>query len=117
MDQEELQIPSVAVARSREPAQAKPDGDSRWRVTLGTMWVAQLFAMIGFAFVMPFIPFYIRELGVTDPRLVPIWAGLLVTGSGVMMSVVAPLWGWVADRYGRKLMVQRAMFGARSSSH
>jgi len=80
-------------------------------MTLYAMLVAQLFAMIGFSFVMPFMPFYIRELGVTDPKLVPIWAGLLVTGSGVTMSLAAPVWGWVADRYGRKLMVQRAMFG------
>lgn len=87
------------------------DGDPRWRVTLYTMWVAQLFAIMGFSFVMPFIPFYIRELGVRDPKLIPIWAGMIVTGSGVTMSLMAPLWGWVADRYGRKLMVERAMFG------
>ena len=105
MDQEER------AAGMGKPAPQGHDGDPRWRVTLYTMWVAQLFAMIGFAFVMPFMPFYIRELGVTDPRLVPIWAGLLVTGSGVMMSLAAPVWGWVADRHGRKLMVQRAMFG------
>ena len=27
------------------------------------------------------------------------------------MAIFAPIWGSVADRYGRKLMVQRAMFG------
>jgi DHA1 family multidrug resistance protein-like MFS transporter len=104
MDQDELQVTIPA-------SPAGHDGDPRWRVTLYTMWVAQLLAMVGFAFVMPFIPFYIRELGVTNARLVPIWAGLIGTGSGITMSVAAPLWGWVADRYGRKLMVQRAMFG------
>ncbi len=88
-----------------------PDGDPRWRVTLGTMWVAQLFCIIGFSFVMPFMPFYIRDLGVTNPRMVPIWAGLLGTGAGLAMAVMGPIWGSVADRYGRKMMVQRAMFG------
>jgi len=97
--------------RERGPAGQPPGGTPKWRMTLYTMWVAQLMAMVGFAFVMPFIPFYIRELGVTEERRVFVWAGLLGTGSGIMMSIVAPMWGWVADRYGRKLMVQRAMFG------
>ena len=80
-------------------------------MTLYTVWVAQSCAMIGFSFVMPFIPFYIRELGVTDPRWLPIWAGLMISGSGITMSLTAPIWGSLADRYGRKIMVQRAMFG------
>jgi len=39
------------------------------------------------------------------------WAGLLSSGTGLTMALTAPLWGHVADRYSRKLMVQRAMFG------
>jgi len=91
---------------------SEDDGDPRWRVTLYAAWTAQLFSIVGFSFVMPFFPFYIREeLGVTDPRLVPIWAGLLATAGGITMTAAGPLWGMVADRYGRKLMVQRSMFG------
>jgi len=75
------------------------------------MWVAQLFCIVGFSFVMPFMPFYIRDLGVSNPRMVPIWAGLLGTGAGLAMAIMGPIWGSVADRYGRKIMVQRAMFG------
>jgi len=86
------------------------DGDPRWRVTLPVMWVAQLCAIMGFSFVMPFIPLFVRELHVAE-KLVPIWAGLTITGSGLAMAIVSPLWGYVADRHGRKLMVQRAMFG------
>jgi DHA1 family multidrug resistance protein-like MFS transporter len=96
--------------REEQAARPETDGHPGWRVTLYTMWVAQLCAMIGFAFVMPFIPFYVRQLGVPEAR-VPVWAGLLTSGTGLTMSIVAPLWGHVADRYGRKLMVQRAMFG------
>ena len=96
--------------QARQEAAREVDGHPGWRVTLYTMWVAQLFAMIGFAFVMPFMPFYVRQLGVPESR-VPIWAGLLTSGCGLTMSVAAPLWGHLADRHGRKLMVQRAMFG------
>ncbi len=85
-------------------------GDPRWRVTLGVMWVAQLCAIMGMSFVMPFIPLFIRELHVSG-RMVPIWAGLTITGSGLAMGIISPFWGYMADRRGRKLMVQRAMFG------
>lgn len=86
------------------------DGDPRWRVTLPVMWVAQFFSIMGFSFVMPFIPLFVRELHVPE-KLVPIWAGLTITGSGIAMSIMSPFWGYVADRRGRKMMVQRAMFG------
>ena len=98
-------------ARQAPSAPRTDDAHPRWRVTLYTTWVAQVFAMVGFSFVMPFMPFYIRDLGVTDPKLVAIWAGLLGSGAGITMAFAGPIWGWVADRYGRKMMVQRAMFG------
>lgn len=103
-------LPAAEVVREAADL-ADADGDPAWRVTLYAAWVAQLFSIMGFSFVMPFFPFYIREeLGVTDPQMVPIWAGLLATAGGISMTATAPLWGMVADRYGRKLMVQRAMF-------
>ncbi|HOD29941.1 MAG TPA: MFS transporter [Syntrophales bacterium] len=82
-----------------------------WQRTLYIMFAAQLLSIIGFAFALPFIPFYIRELGVTDERLVPIWAGIIAAASSLVMAFFSPLWGWLADRYGRKIMVERAMFG------
>jgi DHA1 family multidrug resistance protein-like MFS transporter len=83
---------------------------SPWRSTLFVMFIAQLLSIVGFAFVLPFIPFYIREIGVTDEKLVPIWAGILMAASSLTMTIFAPFWGWLSDRYGRKLMVERAMF-------
>jgi len=87
------------------------DGEPGWQLTLYATWIAQLVSMMGFSFVMPFFPFYIQqELGITDPRLVPIWSGMVAMAGGVTMTAAAPLWGLVADRYGRQPMVQRAMF-------
>ena len=74
------------------------------------MFVAQWLSIVGFASVLPFIPFYIRELGVTDENLVPVWAGILGAAAGLTMTIFAPVWGWLSDRHGRKLMVERAMF-------
>jgi DHA1 family multidrug resistance protein-like MFS transporter len=85
--------------------------EQSWQMTLYVMFIAQLLSIIGFAFSLPFIPFYIRELGVTDEHLVPLWAGVLAASSSLVMAFFSPLWGWLADRYGRKIMVERAMFG------
>ena len=87
-----------------------PDSAQPWRTTLSVMFAAQLLSIVGFAFSLPFLPFYIRELGVTEERMVPYWAGILAASASLVMVFFSPLWGWVADRYGRKLMVERAMF-------
>lgn len=85
--------------------------DPRWLRTVWSVWFAHLLSAIGFSFVMPFLPFYVRELGVTDDRLVGIWAGIAMFAAGLSLTIFQPIWGGLADRYGRKLMLERAMFG------
>ena len=81
-----------------------------WRRTLYTVWFTQFIAVAGFSFVMPFIPYYIQELGVTDVEQAGLWAGVVTAAQAVSMTLMAPVWGALADRYGRKLMVMRASF-------
>lgn len=66
---------------------------------------------MGFSATFPFLPFFIRELGVTDLHQVELWSGILTSAPSISMAIVAPVWGWLADRRGRKLMVERATFG------
>ncbi|MGD8463332.1 MAG: MFS transporter [Anaerolineae bacterium] len=82
-----------------------------WKRNLYVIWVAELVAISGFSVVFPFLPYYVQELGITDLHEVELWSGLLFAAQAVTMAIFAPIWGSVADRYGRKLMVQRAMFG------
>jgi DHA1 family multidrug resistance protein-like MFS transporter len=70
-----------------------------------------LVAIAGFTVVLPFLPYYVQELGVTELEQVELWSGLLFASHAVAMAIFSPIWGSVADRYGRKLMVERAMFG------
>jgi DHA1 family multidrug resistance protein-like MFS transporter len=65
---------------------------------------------MGFAMCIPFLPPFVRELGIHDEKAVLVWAGWLSTAAGVVMAFSAPIWGSVADRHGRKLMVMRSMF-------
>jgi DHA1 family multidrug resistance protein-like MFS transporter len=48
---------------------------------------------------------------VTDAGRQEFWAGLALAAGGITFAVFAPIWGILADRYGRKSMVCRAMFG------
>lgn len=82
-----------------------------WKRTLWAVWFAEFTSVIGFAIVIPILPLYIPELGVTDPQAVTFWSGMIYSAQAVTMAVMAPVWGTLADRYGRKLMVERAMFG------
>jgi DHA1 family multidrug resistance protein-like MFS transporter len=80
-----------------------------WRRVLWVNWIAQILAQMGFSIVYPFLPLYVQRLGVHDQHTVLIWAGLLYAGTTVTMAICAPIWGSVSDRYGRKVMVVRAM--------
>jgi len=82
-----------------------------WQRNLAVIWLAELIAISGFSVFMPFMPYYVQELGVTRLEEVEFWSGLLLSSQAVTMALVAPLWGSLADRYGRKIMVMRAMLG------
>lgn len=82
-----------------------------WRKNLYTLWGTQFLAMVGMNLVVPFLPFYIRQLGVTDPDDLARWSGLVFSGPFVLSFFATPLWGALGDRYGRKPMVVRAIFG------
>jgi len=90
----------------------EPDGGvTGWRRTLWSVWVAHLLACMGFSFCMPFLPFYVRELGVVGDGQAAVWAGAAMTSAGLTLTIFSPIWGWVADRIGRKSMLMRAMLG------
>ena len=82
-----------------------------WKKILYSTCIAQFIAMLGFGFVFPFMAFYIHDLGVPAGPEADKWTGILVMAMGVPMAICSPIWGWVADRHGRKSMVLRAMFG------
>ena len=90
---------------------APPDTSTPWRRNLYAIFVSQLIVMMGFSFVSPFMPLFIQELGGYSNQDAAFWAGLAVAAGSIAMFIAGPLWGILADRWGRKPMVLRAMFG------
>jgi DHA1 family multidrug resistance protein-like MFS transporter len=82
-----------------------------WQVNLASLLAVLFVAFVGFYFSSPFLPLLVRHLGVTDPRAVAIWSGVLI-GLGPASAVIAsPLWGRLADRIGGRLLLVRTVFG------
>ena len=110
-------VGSGAHAAESEPAVARrAAGATRppvsWRRNLWALWIAQMLAIVGFSLRVPFLPFYLADLGASSTDEQAIWAGLINAGGAGVMAITAPIWGAVADRRGRKPMLLRSMFAA-----
>jgi MFS family permease len=80
-----------------------------WKRNQLVVCVAVFMVFTGFAFVLPFLPLYVRELGVTDDAAAATWAGVLIGIAPLLAGLLAPVWGRLGDRYGLKPMAVRAL--------
>ncbi len=96
-------------AERRGPAQPVPPVSASWRRNQFAVTAASFVGFTGFTLVMPFLPLYIEQLGVTDVGEVAMWTGLCLGVSPAVTALLSPLWGRVADRFGRKLLVERSL--------
>ncbi|HFI0612117.1 TPA: multidrug efflux MFS transporter [Streptococcus suis] len=85
------------------------DGSSYWKQNLKVAWLGNFLTGTSFTLVMPFISVFVEELGV-GPGQVEYYAGLAVSANAFAAALMAPIWGSLADRYGRKPMMVRAAF-------
>lgn len=81
-----------------------------WRRNLFALTAAVFIGFTGFTLVMPFLPIYISQMGVTDVGVIAAWTGVTLGVTPAMTAVFAPLWGRLADRFGRRFMVARSLF-------
>ena len=84
----------------------------RWKINLYTLWFSQIISLMSFNLGLPFMAFYIQELGVTDPEQIKLYTGLIAAAPAITMGIMAPIWGMIGDKYGKKLMLLRAMLSA-----
>jgi MFS family permease len=86
--------------------------EDSWRRNLAIIWVASLLGSGAQTFTIPFMPLFLsQELGMTDAGSIALWTGTISLANGVSLVLSSPTWGAVADRYGRKLMLMRALAG------
>ncbi len=81
-----------------------------WQRNLAAIWLVQILAIVGFSLRVPFLPFYLADLGVETVDSQALWSGLINSGGAGVMALTAPFWGMIADRRGRRMMLIRAAF-------
>jgi hypothetical protein len=68
-----------------------------WQRNVWALSLCVFIAFVGFQFFSPFLPLYVRELGVTDPARIALWSGLLAASpppcrdSSRRSSVASPI--------------------------
>ena len=82
-----------------------------WKRNLIIIWICQFIAMIGMSAIVPFLPLFVRELGVTSLEETAYWSGLVFAGPFFISFFLTPIWGNLGDKYGRKMMTVRAVLG------
>jgi DHA1 family multidrug resistance protein-like MFS transporter len=96
----------VAKREADPPGAPDPAG---YRRNLTALMAASFIGFAGFTLVMPFLPLYVAELGVQDVGAVAAWTGVSLGVTPAITALLAPLWGRLADRVGRKLLVVRSL--------
>ncbi len=82
-----------------------------WRRNLYVCLFGSFVNMAGMTILLPFLPNYVRELGVHDENAVVFWSAAAFSASFLAAALVSPIWGYLADLYGRKPMLIRASLG------
>lgn len=96
----------MAVARFFRRLHLQP-----WQRNLYIVVAAQAAVLTGFGLANPFLPFFIQELGTTRFEEVAFWTGFINSVPPLAQAAVAPMWGMLADRFGRKPMLVRSLLG------
>ena len=83
-----------------------------WKQNLFFVWLSQLLATAGFGLCMPFIPLFMREVLKVEESVRGIYVSAFAFAGLTSLCIATALWGMLADKFGRKLMLLRANFGA-----
>lgn len=82
-----------------------------WRRNLAVCVFGSFTTLVSLSLLLPFLPLYVQQLGVTSQAAVVQWSAVAFGATFFGTALTAPIWGRLADRYGRKPMLVRAAIG------
>ncbi|MEP6564223.1 MAG: multidrug efflux MFS transporter [Mesorhizobium sp.] len=85
--------------------------NAHWRRNLFVCVAGSFSTLVAMTLLLPFLPLYVEQLGAEGHAAIVQWSGIAYGATFFAAALVAPLWGRLGDRYGRKLMLVRASFG------
>lgn len=96
-----------------EAPAALPSSPINWKTNLVVIWFSQFLAMVGFGCCMPFIPLLLKEnLHIADDNIRGLYVSIYYLAGMTSLCIATTVWGMLADRFGRKLMLLRASYAA-----
>lgn len=101
--------PTTTNATTAPPAES--GAHIHWQRNLAVCMFGSFTTIIAMTLLLPFLPLYVEQLGVKDHAAIVQWSGAAYGATFFSAALVAPLWGRLADRYGRKPMLIRASLG------
>lgn len=101
----------MSSAASGASASPLPHDEGPWRRNLAVCMFGSFTTIVAMTLLLPFLPLYVEQLGVKDHAAIVQWSGAAYGATFLTAALVAPLWGRLADLYGRKLMLIRASLG------
>jgi MFS family permease len=84
---------------------------AHWRRNLFVCLFGSFTTIACMTMLLPFLPLYVADLGVTSPAAVVEWSGIAYGATFLSAGLLAPVWGRLADKYGRKIILIRASLG------
>ena len=87
------------------------DGALHWQRNLYVCLFGSFTTIVAMTLLLPFLPLYVQQLGVRTAAAAVQWSGVAFGATFLAAALVSPLWGRMADRYGRKLILIRASLG------
>jgi MFS transporter, DHA1 family, multidrug resistance protein len=97
-----------AATQTATPAADEGGAAAHWQQTLWAMVGIQFVMTMAFSMLTPIMPLFLPALGVESQAGIDVWAGILSGVTSFIAAFASPLWGRVADRRGRKLMLIRS---------
>lgn len=82
-----------------------------WKRTVYISLICVFCTSFGVSQLAPILPLYFHDLGVRTPSAMSLWSGLATGATYLIVCLVAPFWGRVADKKGRKITLIRSSFG------
>jgi len=107
---------SQAVTDGMVPAKQNPDSYAarnqlHWKRNLAICVFGSFTTLVSLTLLLPFLPLYVEQLGVKQDAQIVEWSGIAFGATFLGTGLTAPLWGYMADRFGRKPMLVRAAIG------
>jgi DHA1 family multidrug resistance protein-like MFS transporter len=100
-----------AITPQPDPASYVMRNQSYWKRNLAICVFGSFTTLVSLSMLLPFLPLYVAQLGVKSPADVVQWSGVAFGATFFGTAITAPIWGRLADRYGRKPMLVRAAIG------